>query len=83
MSKLLFPTSVVGSMPRSQFVLDLINDRPPLAAERYLQSSEERDPECDAAEYSGKKRGRCAAYLVQNVGGDIVAREQSASAAHP
>src|SRR5512147_151628 len=35
MSKLLFPTSVVGSMPRSQFVLDLINDRPPLPAERY------------------------------------------------
>jgi len=35
MSRLLFPTSVVGSMPRSQFVLDLINDRPPLPAERY------------------------------------------------
>src|SRR6185295_7598128 len=35
MNKLLFPTSVVGSMPRSQFVLDLINDRPPLSAERY------------------------------------------------
>jgi 5-methyltetrahydropteroyltriglutamate--homocysteine methyltransferase len=35
MSKILFPTSVVGSMPRSQFVLDLINDRPPLAPDRY------------------------------------------------
>jgi len=35
MSKLLFPTSVVGSMPRSQFVLDLINDKPPLAPEIY------------------------------------------------
>src|SRR6266496_3761826 len=27
----LFPTSVVGSLPRPAFVLDLINDRPPLA----------------------------------------------------
>ena len=35
MSQLLFPTSVVGSMPRSQFVLDLINDRPPLPPARY------------------------------------------------
>ena len=35
MSKLLFPTSVVGSMPRSNFVQDLINDKPPLAPERY------------------------------------------------
>jgi 5-methyltetrahydropteroyltriglutamate--homocysteine methyltransferase len=35
MSKLLFPTSVVGSMPRSKFVLDLINDNPPLPADRY------------------------------------------------
>ena len=35
MSKLLFPTSVVGSLPRPAFVLDLINDRPPLAPERY------------------------------------------------
>lgn len=35
MAKLLFPTSVVGSMPRSQFVLDLINDKPPLSPERY------------------------------------------------
>jgi 5-methyltetrahydropteroyltriglutamate--homocysteine methyltransferase len=31
----LFPTSVVGSMPRSQFVLDLINGRPPLPPGRY------------------------------------------------
>ncbi len=35
MSGVLFPTSVVGSMPRSQFVLDLINDRPPLIPDRY------------------------------------------------
>ncbi len=35
MNKLLFPTSVVGSLPRPAFVLDLINDRPPLSAERY------------------------------------------------
>lgn len=31
----LFPASVVGSLPRPAFVLDLINDRPPLDAERY------------------------------------------------
>ena len=30
-----FPTSVVGSLPRPAFVLDLINDRPPLPPERY------------------------------------------------
>src|SRR5215212_738597 len=35
MSKILFPTSVVGSIPRSKFVLDLINGQPPLAPERY------------------------------------------------
>src|SRR3989440_3000509 len=35
MAKLFFPTSVVGSMPRSAFVLDLINDKPPLLPERY------------------------------------------------
>ena len=36
MSKpVLFSTSVVGSLPRPGFVLDLINDRPPLAPERY------------------------------------------------
>jgi 5-methyltetrahydropteroyltriglutamate--homocysteine methyltransferase len=34
-SKILFPTSVVGSLPRPAFVLDLINDRPRLAPERY------------------------------------------------
>src|SRR5215212_10664490 len=32
---LLFPTSVVGSLPRPAFVLDLINDHPPLPPERY------------------------------------------------
>ena len=35
MTKLLFPTSVVGSMPRPAFVQDLINDKPPLLPERY------------------------------------------------
>ena len=35
MAKLLFPASVVGSMPRSSFVQDLINDKPPLSPERY------------------------------------------------
>ena len=36
MSKpVLFPASVVGSLPRPAFVLDLINDRPPLPPERY------------------------------------------------
>ena len=33
----LFPTSVVGSLPRPAFVLDLINDRPPLARADYEQ----------------------------------------------
>src|SRR6185295_20177386 len=33
--RILFPTSVVGSLPRPAFVLDLINDRPPLPPERY------------------------------------------------
>jgi 5-methyltetrahydropteroyltriglutamate--homocysteine methyltransferase len=31
----LFPSSVVGSLPRPGFVLDLINDRPPLPREEY------------------------------------------------
>ncbi len=35
MSRTLFPASVVGSMPRSAFVQDLINDRPPLAPDAY------------------------------------------------
>ncbi|MDQ6632978.1 MAG: cobalamin-independent methionine synthase II family protein [Verrucomicrobiota bacterium] len=34
-AKILFPTSVVGSMPRSRFVQDLINDHPPLSPEQY------------------------------------------------
>ena len=33
----LFPASVVGSLPRPAFVLDLINDRPPLPREEYQQ----------------------------------------------
>jgi len=33
----LFPTSVVGSLPRPGFVLDLINDRPPLSRQDYEQ----------------------------------------------
>src|SRR4051812_14429001 len=36
----LFPTSVVGSLPRPAFVLDLINDRPPLSPERYTHEME-------------------------------------------
>ena len=35
MAKLLFPASVVGSMPRSTFVQDLINDKRPLSPERF------------------------------------------------
>lgn len=35
MSKLLFPASVVGSLPRPAFVLDLINNHPPLPPDRY------------------------------------------------
>jgi 5-methyltetrahydropteroyltriglutamate--homocysteine methyltransferase len=35
MSKLLFPASVVGSLPRPAFVLDLINARPPLPPADY------------------------------------------------
>lgn len=37
----LFPTSVVGSLPRPAFVLDLINDRPPLPPERYAHEMEQ------------------------------------------
>ena len=33
MTRILFPASVVGSLPRPDFVLDLINDRPPLSRE--------------------------------------------------
>src|SRR3989449_1614612 len=33
----LFPCSVVGSLPRPAFVLDLINDRPPLPRQEYQQ----------------------------------------------
>lgn len=33
----LFPASVVGSLPRPAFVLDLINDRPPLSAEDHAR----------------------------------------------
>ncbi|HUR56192.1 MAG TPA: cobalamin-independent methionine synthase II family protein [Opitutaceae bacterium] len=40
MSKILFPTSVVGSLPRPAFVLDLINDRPPLSPKRYAHEME-------------------------------------------
>lgn len=40
MSKPLFPTSVVGSLPRPAFVLDLINDRPPLSPGRYRAEME-------------------------------------------
>src|SRR3989440_4004730 len=33
----LFPTSVVGSLPRPAFVVDLISDRPPLPRQAYEQ----------------------------------------------
>src|SRR5438309_11595398 len=33
----LFPTSVVGSLPRPAFVLDLINDHPPVPPAEYEQ----------------------------------------------
>src|SRR5438552_3237470 len=33
----LFPCSVVGSLPRPAFVLDLINERPPLSSQEYEQ----------------------------------------------
>src|SRR6185295_9602258 len=36
----LFPTSVVGSLPRPAFVLDLINERPPLAKQEYQRRME-------------------------------------------
>ena len=36
----LFPTSVVGSLPRPAFVLDLINGRPPLNESEYRQRME-------------------------------------------
>lgn len=36
----LFPTSVVGSLPRPAFVLDLINGRPPLDPQRYEHEME-------------------------------------------
>ncbi|MBI3434175.1 MAG: cobalamin-independent methionine synthase II family protein [Proteobacteria bacterium] len=42
MARPLFPASVVGSMPRSTFVQDLINNRPPLSPARF-------DSEMDAA----------------------------------
>ena len=35
MAKLLFPAAVVGSMPRSEFVRNLVNNRPPLPLEQY------------------------------------------------
>ena len=38
--KILFPSSVVGSLPRPAFVLDLINDRPPLPPDRYRHEME-------------------------------------------
>ncbi|HEY6170044.1 MAG TPA: cobalamin-independent methionine synthase II family protein [Verrucomicrobiae bacterium] len=39
-NKLLFPSSVVGSLPRPSFVLDLINERPPLSKADYEQRME-------------------------------------------
>src|SRR5437762_6693108 len=39
-NKMLFPASVVGSLPRPAFVLDLINGRPPLLPDEYRQRME-------------------------------------------
>ena len=36
----LFPTSVVGSLPRPALVLDLVNERPPISPARYEQEME-------------------------------------------
>jgi 5-methyltetrahydropteroyltriglutamate--homocysteine methyltransferase len=54
----LFPTSVVGSLPRPSFVLDLVNQRPPLSAERY-------EHEMDAAV-------RYAVAMQEHAGLDVV-----------
>src|SRR5687767_8840160 len=54
----LFPTSVVGSLPRPTFVLDLVNERPPLSPERH-------EHEMDAAV-------RYAVALQEHAGLDVV-----------
>src|SRR5687767_180259 len=54
----LFPTSVVGSLPRPSFVLDLVNERPPLSSERH-------EHEMDAAV-------RYAVALQEHAGLDVV-----------
>ena len=55
--RLLFPASVVGSLPRPAFVQDLINDQPPLSPERY----EARDGRGDPLHrrHAGARRARC------------------------
>src|SRR4030095_12092300 len=54
----LFPTSLLGSLPRPSFVLDLVNERPPLSAERY-------EHEMDAAV-------RYAVTMQEHAGLDVV-----------
>src|ERR1051325_12161932 len=56
--QILFPTSVVGSLPRPAFVLDLINDRPPLPPDHY-------EREMQAAI-------RCAVAMQEHAGMDVV-----------
>jgi len=53
-----FLTSVVGSLPRPAFVLDLINDRPPLSPERY--------------EHEMKAAVRFAVAMQEHAGLDVV-----------
>ena len=54
----LFPTSVVGSLPRPTFVLDLLNQRPPLSVERY--------------EYEMEAAVRYAVAMQEHAGLDVV-----------
>jgi len=54
----LFPTSVVGSLPRPAVVLDLINDRPPLPPDRY--------------EHEMQAAIRYAAALQEHAGLDVI-----------
>src|SRR5882672_10940439 len=56
--KALFPTSVVGSLPRPAFVLDLINDRPPLPRQNYEQRMQ--------------AAVRCAVAMQEQAGLDVV-----------
>ena len=63
MARLLFPASVVGSMPRPAFVQDLINDKPPLSPERY-------EAEMDAADPLHRRRCRSTPALTSITDGE-------------